>query len=104
MPRLRVDTRPHDTGVTILTEVSSAAYAEAQVMRALGALKKFSSVGEIALEASLSPKRLRGAMDWLATNGFLEQSLPGTGKLWRLSTRGLDVLKGILAAQRQQPG
>jgi hypothetical protein len=88
----------------MLTEVSSAAYAEAQVVKALGALKKFSSVDEIALEASVPPKRVRGATDWLATNGFLEQSAPGTGKLWRLSTQGLDVLKGILAADRKLRG
>jgi len=104
MPCPRGDTRPHDLGVTMLTEVSSTAYAEAQVVKALGALKKFSSLDEIVLEASVSEERLQGAMDWLATSGFLEQSAPGTGNLWRLSARGLDVLEGIIAAEEgKQP-
>jgi hypothetical protein len=83
-----------------LSDVSSAAYAETQVVKALGRLKRFSSHVEISGEAQLSERRAQFAIGRLAANRVLEASPPGTGKLWRLSAEGLDMLKRINAAER----
>jgi hypothetical protein len=103
MPRSRVSS-DMQRKVQLLTDVSSAEYAQSQVVKALGNLKKFSSDDEIAAEANVSAQRSRVAIGWLAFNGLLEKSPPGTGKLWRLSAEGLVLLKGIIAAERFERG
>ena len=95
MPRSRANTSALKPRITGLLDVSSTVYAENQVLKALGTLKKFSSEDEIAREASLSASRVQSAIDWLAANRFLELSVQSTAVLWRLSDEGLDLLKGI---------
>jgi hypothetical protein len=91
--RSRFKTDSLDRRVQTLTDVSSAAYAELQIIKVLGNLKKFSSEDEIAVEAHLPEARVHAAIGWLLSSGMLESSAPGAVRLWRLSAEGLDFLK-----------